>query len=302
MSDLDALLRAVIASPDDDTPRLVFADCLDDHDEHTRAAFIRTHIELARTPTILKKGTMLYAPEGEPVIGQLVELTPTPGGAPAGVLTHDTPNPAMPRLSMAAAELFAAMPDAQKYLQSSDAVTGGWAVEFREMETWSRGFPATIRRCGSNFWRDHHAGILAAAPISRVELTDTPDVGFGPLQSLRDEQPNGDVNLIAGWDTIWGDHEERFGGMMTIPRSAIAVRGAAEAIRMRDRHEQHIAFARTPLGYLRMRWPRIEFEVARPARDDFNGFSRRMYDQIIQGLAIPPYLADQRALINFGPV
>ena len=44
----DALYAAVCASPDDDTPRLVLADWLDEHDDPHRAAFIRAQIGLAR--------------------------------------------------------------------------------------------------------------------------------------------------------------------------------------------------------------------------------------------------------------
>lgn len=42
------LLRAVCESPDDDTPRLVFADWLDEHGDPERAEFIRVQIALAR--------------------------------------------------------------------------------------------------------------------------------------------------------------------------------------------------------------------------------------------------------------
>ncbi len=48
MTDEDALLRAAAAAPDDDTPRLIFADWLDDHGESERAAFVRTQLDLAR--------------------------------------------------------------------------------------------------------------------------------------------------------------------------------------------------------------------------------------------------------------
>jgi uncharacterized protein (TIGR02996 family) len=51
MSDHDALLRAICAYPDDDTPRLVFADFLEENGEAERAAFVRAQVELARTPT-----------------------------------------------------------------------------------------------------------------------------------------------------------------------------------------------------------------------------------------------------------
>jgi uncharacterized protein (TIGR02996 family) len=50
MGDQDALLAAVCDRPDDDTPRLVLADWLDDHGQPERAAFVRAQVELARTP------------------------------------------------------------------------------------------------------------------------------------------------------------------------------------------------------------------------------------------------------------
>ena len=48
MSDRDAFLSAIAAAPDDDLPRLVFADFLDEHGEAERAEFIRVQVELAR--------------------------------------------------------------------------------------------------------------------------------------------------------------------------------------------------------------------------------------------------------------
>jgi uncharacterized protein (TIGR02996 family) len=45
----DAFLQDIIAHPDDDTPRLVFADWLDEHDQALRAEFIRLQCRLAAT-------------------------------------------------------------------------------------------------------------------------------------------------------------------------------------------------------------------------------------------------------------
>jgi uncharacterized protein (TIGR02996 family) len=45
MTEREMLLRAVCESPDDDTPRLVFADWLDENGEPERAEFIRVQIE-----------------------------------------------------------------------------------------------------------------------------------------------------------------------------------------------------------------------------------------------------------------
>src|SRR5262245_66301103 len=50
MTDHDALLAAICADPDEDTPRLAFADCLEENGEAERAAFVRAQIKLARTP------------------------------------------------------------------------------------------------------------------------------------------------------------------------------------------------------------------------------------------------------------
>ena len=47
MTDEPALLAAVAAAPDDDTPRLVYADWLDDHGRPERAEFIRVGCRLA---------------------------------------------------------------------------------------------------------------------------------------------------------------------------------------------------------------------------------------------------------------
>jgi uncharacterized protein (TIGR02996 family) len=44
----EGLLDAIRAAPEDDTPRLVYADWLDDHDDAPRAAFIRAQVKAAR--------------------------------------------------------------------------------------------------------------------------------------------------------------------------------------------------------------------------------------------------------------
>ncbi|MBP3958884.1 TIGR02996 domain-containing protein [Gemmata sp. G18] len=46
-SDQNRLLRAVLANPDEDTPRLMYADWLDEHDDPARAEFIRVQCRLA---------------------------------------------------------------------------------------------------------------------------------------------------------------------------------------------------------------------------------------------------------------
>jgi uncharacterized protein (TIGR02996 family) len=50
VSDREALYAGILAHPDDDTPRLVFADWLQENGNERYATFIRKQIELARVP------------------------------------------------------------------------------------------------------------------------------------------------------------------------------------------------------------------------------------------------------------
>ena len=46
----EPFLRAICQSPDDDAPRLVFADWIEENGDPDRAEFIRRHVRLAREP------------------------------------------------------------------------------------------------------------------------------------------------------------------------------------------------------------------------------------------------------------
>jgi uncharacterized protein (TIGR02996 family) len=50
MTDRDALYRAILDAPDDDTLRLVYADALEEGGDPRRAAFVRAQVELAGLP------------------------------------------------------------------------------------------------------------------------------------------------------------------------------------------------------------------------------------------------------------
>jgi uncharacterized protein (TIGR02996 family) len=63
VSDRDALLRAICESPDDDAPRLIYADWLDEHGDPRQAEFIRVQIELAQLPSTDRAGHPLAARE-----------------------------------------------------------------------------------------------------------------------------------------------------------------------------------------------------------------------------------------------
>ncbi len=61
----DALLRAVLADPDDDAPRLIYADWLDENGECERAELIRLQIALAHTHEAAPSYPLWRRREGE---------------------------------------------------------------------------------------------------------------------------------------------------------------------------------------------------------------------------------------------
>lgn len=78
MSDEDALLGAIAAHPEEDTPRLVFADWLDEHGRHARAEFIRVQVAIAQKEhfprAVLNRYVDLYRRNQELIDGHRAEL------------------------------------------------------------------------------------------------------------------------------------------------------------------------------------------------------------------------------------
>lgn len=60
LSDRDALLAAIRANPDEDTPRLMFADWLDEQGDTEHAEFVRAQCELARLADDASDSEALY--------------------------------------------------------------------------------------------------------------------------------------------------------------------------------------------------------------------------------------------------
>jgi uncharacterized protein (TIGR02996 family) len=57
VTERQAFLAAICAQPDEDMPRLAFADWLDEHGEHDRAEFVRVQVALAALPGCRHKPT-----------------------------------------------------------------------------------------------------------------------------------------------------------------------------------------------------------------------------------------------------
>ena len=82
MTDRDALYRAILDSPDDDTLRLVYADALEESGDATRAAFVRARVELALVPKYdpLAVRARYHSQAREEAARWLAELPPLPDG------------------------------------------------------------------------------------------------------------------------------------------------------------------------------------------------------------------------------
>ena len=76
----DAFLQAILESPDDDTPRLAYADWLDEHGDPDRAEFLRVQGLLARLRWVRK--VIPGRPAGWYTAGTLHAIRPPPEASP----------------------------------------------------------------------------------------------------------------------------------------------------------------------------------------------------------------------------
>ena len=63
MSQHQAFLQAIVEAPDDDVPRLIYADFLEEQGDADRADFIRTQVQLARSGDLPVKIPAFSDPE-----------------------------------------------------------------------------------------------------------------------------------------------------------------------------------------------------------------------------------------------
>ncbi len=176
----DDFLAAILSSPEDDLPRLIYADWLDEGGDSARAEFIRVQVEIAATglaecpsPTEKRRSRLLL---GKPVIDT------RPCGicrwcllsAREKVLLGKHYHPWLCDLAGRATST-SSHPDLAVRFGGHPGSEWGWlkAVGFR------RGFVASIQ-CLWSTWMECGADIIRRAPIERVEL-----VGKQPLAILR---------------------------------------------------------------------------------------------------------------------
>jgi uncharacterized protein (TIGR02996 family) len=187
------LLAAVLAEPDDDTPRLIFADWCEDNGEPGRAAFIRTQIAIARgegDEIDCNKcgGHGIYSvmsKDSSRRIGSQISLR---GTVKKTVYRQNEYEDALCQKCKASGKLISQVAlrrREQSLLRPSNGLGSlenshprlqwiGELVEvFRHEDfrySWRRGFVEEIT-CTARLWLAHADAILAAQPVREVRLT-----------------------------------------------------------------------------------------------------------------------------------
>ncbi|MBX9582511.1 MAG: TIGR02996 domain-containing protein [Gemmataceae bacterium] len=199
-----ALLAAVVAAPADDTPRLVYADWLEDAGRSDRGAFIRYQVEAERLHPDSNRRAELEA-RAEPLFaehwidwwGVVCEAV--------GLPLPERPRPT--RLGRLARRVVGRSPG-----WPYNAVTGraaGWPVEvahcgiYYQMYRLAREFPPTeLGECGGEFFRGF-PGRLAFGRLAHVESA-------GVVRRWAEVIPLGELRLselaAADWGLLDGPH------------------------------------------------------------------------------------------------
>ncbi|QJW95795.1 TIGR02996 domain-containing protein [Frigoriglobus tundricola] len=164
--DWPAFVRAIVAEPEDDTPRLVAADFLEENGDPDRAAFIRVQVALARleasdlrrspeADALRKKERAFLGPRSETRLfwgmDACPELVRVPAARPASPLAGIHPAGA-------------------------------------ECLTWRRGFVDSVR-CPAAEWLRHGAAVRKRNPVRWVALDECVltgrDVWYAGLATMR---------------------------------------------------------------------------------------------------------------------
>lgn len=144
MTDGDAILKGILLEPDEDVPRLAYADYLDENGQPERAEFIRVQCELARLDPGYPNGqryATLMIRERELFEAHARDWTP--------------------------GELVGATPTCEAWF-SMQGGAGHSVAQFR------RGFVDHVG-CRAIAWLDHGDSITANHPVQNVTLRSLPD-------------------------------------------------------------------------------------------------------------------------------
>lgn len=179
MTEQEALIRRVCLAPDDDTPRLIFADWCDDQGEQERAEFIRVQCLLAsRYPPSIDDRLHCVNPWRAGV--NMVSIAGVPKGTPVVACKACETCADMKRLRHLEDELLPTVGcpfPADEWMDLYDR--GNPGIHWRRKDgsqcfncVAERGFVAEVS-CDCQAWLAHGPAIVRQQPITRVVLSDT---------------------------------------------------------------------------------------------------------------------------------
>jgi len=232
MTERDAFLKAILADPDEDSHRLVYADWLTENGDADRGEFIRVQIELARRWPLAPPGTAYYDfppdkrreyPEYQRLLARARELW-----------EH------VPRGRTCTSGYTWTLPLGDLFGEHLSSVQEWFCIgNFSESVRWTcrRGFVESVT-CRGDDWVGHGDAVLAEHPVREVVVAEPADYAGG-LSSLR----------------LTADPEGRAFGHVAIREAVAASHGSWIAALDADT---------VALELLRLRWPGVAF---RPADD-----------------------------------
>lgn len=270
MTDGDALLAAVIASPDEDTPRLVYADWLEENGRAAWAEFIRVQVALARAEA-----------DEEPVPGDVPEEARAAYRAGQRVGFHREASALASLTGQPCRCVLCLRERAYGAWHSLDrlGIDREWfpVLDASQVPPGDRPFALVRRgfweavRCAGEEWLARGDAVRAAQPATRVVLTTQPELRISD-----------DDSMI--------DFAEDLGGPVFSPRDVMNARlGNPEYLFLNDLEI-----------VLRLRWPGVTFELSStttnvalnemsyvPVAPNYNDMVDAQLTDVVQSLTVP---------------
>jgi uncharacterized protein (TIGR02996 family) len=251
-------LRAILALPDDDGPRLCAADWWDEQGAAGRAEFVRVQCELARPDPCDDPGRCIYGPESPPEVeGELVHFC----GQMVCLERH--------ALRRRERELWRAGGDTDGRGWFAGCGLEGYVIYLvpstdNMTAVVRRGFVEELTAPAADFLR-HADALTAACPLRRVRLTTRPRLLFGEVVYRNQSGGSGGYVRSATWDVLAEGELRRFNLQVTISGRECRRDGEAHLLygeaHLLSVFEARVSGARTVEGYFKARWPGIDFEM-----------------------------------------
>lgn len=232
MTDHDALLQAIISNPEDDLPRLVFADWLEERGRPLRAELIRVQIEIARASGQGEAAALRVREDAIFAEDPLVlwphhddESMPTPWGHSHWPHTSNR-------------DFFGPI--------------------------YRRGFVDEVM-CPWEHWRGYGSRVCEVEPVRKVRLTTRPTVEIADLRTGDTHDPaRRRWWLWAEWfvDHRDGSVPEQYRFDNSIDERELLLRRVDDRHSYFESHREHfrreVRLRASRIGYLRHKWPTVK--------------------------------------------